>query len=103
MMNQVYEHPYPLLADVRVDQSVAPGTDLTLSGVAKWLACTDKICVPEKAGHAVAMKAGNGQLHPASSQSLHASSPRIPLPLNCTGQCASEGTKTRYSVTLAAS
>src|SRR3546814_13190449 len=34
MMNHVYEHPYALLADVRVDQRVAPGTDLTLSGVA---------------------------------------------------------------------
>src|SRR3546814_7306549 len=48
MMNHVYEHPYALLADMRVDDSVEPGTDLTLSGVANWLACTDKICVPEK-------------------------------------------------------
>ena len=43
MMNHVYEHPYALLADVRVDKGVAPGTDLTLTGIANWLACTDKV------------------------------------------------------------
>src|SRR3546814_5148868 len=48
MMDHVYEHPYALLAEVRVDDSVAPGTDLTLSGIANWLACTDKVCVPER-------------------------------------------------------
>src|SRR3546814_6155812 len=56
MMNHVYEHPYALLAEVRVDERVASGTDLTLSGIANWLACTDKVCVPEKAVISVALK-----------------------------------------------
>ncbi|MGB3319519.1 MAG: protein-disulfide reductase DsbD domain-containing protein, partial [Sphingopyxis granuli] len=66
MMNHVYEHPYALLADVRVDRSVAPGSDLTLTGIANWLACTDKICVPEKAVISVAMRAGDGAVAPAA-------------------------------------
>ena len=66
MMNHVYEHPYALLADIEVDESVAQGSDLTLSGVANWLACTDKVCVPEKAVISVALKAGDGAVPTAS-------------------------------------
>ncbi|MBL0916246.1 MAG: thiol:disulfide interchange protein, partial [Sphingopyxis sp.] len=66
MMNHVYEHPYALLADVTVARDIAPGTDLTLTGIANWLACTDKVCVPEKAVISVALKAGDGQIAPAT-------------------------------------
>ena len=72
MMNHVYEHPYALLADVKVDKSVAPGTDLTLTGIANWLACTDKICVPEKSIVSVALKAGDGTISAASRDRVDA-------------------------------
>src|SRR3546814_4598590 len=48
MMHHVYEHPYALLAEVRVDERVASGTDLPLSGIAHWFACTAKVCVDRK-------------------------------------------------------
>src|SRR3546814_3573257 len=39
---------------------------LTLSGVADWLACTDKVCVPERAVVSVALRAGDGAVTEAS-------------------------------------
>lgn len=58
LMNHVYEQPYALLAKVKVADSVAPGTDLSFSGKAFWLACTDEVCVPEEAIIAVKLTAG---------------------------------------------
>jgi DsbC/DsbD-like thiol-disulfide interchange protein/cytochrome c biogenesis protein CcdA len=58
LMNHVYERPYALLARVNLADSIAPGTDLSFSGKALWLACTDEVCVPEEAMIAVKLTAG---------------------------------------------
>lgn len=100
LMNHVYEHPYALLADVRVDRSVAPGTDLTLTGIANWLACTDKICVPEKAVISVAMKAGDGAIAAGAQQQFDAWRARLPQPLDRAGAWERRGAMVRFGIPL---
>lgn len=100
LMNHVYEHPYALLADVRVDKSVAPGTDLTLTGIANWLACTDKICVPEKAVISVAMKAGDGAIAAGAQQQFDAWRAKLPQPLDRAGRWERRGAMVRFAVPL---
>ena len=100
LMNHVYEHPYALLADVRVDKSVAPGTDLTLTGIANWLACTDKVCVPEKAVISVALKAGDGQIAPATRTQFDAWRARLPQPLDRAGKWERKGDRVRFAIPL---
>ncbi|WP_082796875.1 protein-disulfide reductase DsbD family protein [Sphingopyxis granuli] len=102
MMNHVYEHPYALLADVRVDRSVAPGSDLTLTGIANWLACTDKICVPEKAVISVAMRAGDGAVAPAARRQFDGWRARLPQPLDRPGRWERRGDTLRFAVPLPA-
>ena len=102
MMNHVYEHPYALLADVRVAPDVAPGTDLTLSGVANWLACTDKVCVPERAVVSVAMKAGDGAVPPASRARFDAWRALLPQPLDRAGTWQRQGDTVRFAIPLPA-
>ncbi len=48
LMNHVYEHDYAVLVPLRLPAGTAPGAVLPISVAAKWLACTDKICVPEE-------------------------------------------------------
>ncbi|WP_447750981.1 protein-disulfide reductase DsbD family protein [Sphingopyxis fribergensis] len=103
MMNHVYEHPYALLADVRVDKSVAPGTDLTLSGLAKWLACTDKVCVPEKAVISVALKAGDGSISAAERARFDGWRALLPQPLDRHGTWERRGDMVRFAIPLPAS
>lgn len=103
MMNHVYEHPYVLLADVRIDKSVAPGTDLTLSGVANWLACTDKVCVPEKAVISVALKAGDGAIPAASRARFDGWRALLPQPLDRNGTWERRGNMVRVAIPLPAS
>lgn len=102
MMNHVYEHPYALLADVEVDRSIAPGTDLTLSGVANWLACTDKVCVPEKAVISVALKAGDGKIDAASRTRFDAWRALLPQPLDRHGAWERRGDMVRFGIPLPA-
>ena len=103
MMNHVYEHPYALLAEVQVDKSVAPGTDLTLSGVANWLACTDKVCVPERAVISVALKAGDGKIEPAERTRFDGWRALLPLPLDRHGAWERRGDMLRVAIPLPAS
>lgn len=49
LMNHVYERPYALVAPLTIAADVAPGTRLPITGTARWLACTNEICVPEQA------------------------------------------------------
>lgn len=103
MMNHVYEHPYALLAEVQVDKSVAPGTDLTLSGIANWLACTDKVCVPEKAVISVALKAGDGTIAPAERTRFDGWRALLPQPLDRHGTWERKGEMVRFAIPLPAS
>jgi DsbC/DsbD-like thiol-disulfide interchange protein/cytochrome c biogenesis protein CcdA len=103
MMNHVYEHPYALLADVRIDKSIAPGTDLTLSGVANWLACTDKVCVPEKAVISVTLKAGDGSISAAERTRFDGWRALLPQPLDRAGTWERKGETIRFGIPLPAS
>lgn len=100
MMNHAYEHPYALLADVRVDRSIAPGTDLTFSGLARWLVCSDKLCVPEKAVISVAMKAGDGRISPAVREQFDAWRAKLPQPLDRPGTWERQGNRVRFGIPL---
>ena len=102
MMNHVYEHPYALLAEVTVDEGVAPGSDLTLSGVANWLACTDKVCVPERAVISVALKAGDGAVTGASRTRFDGWRALLPQPLDRHGLWERRGDKVRFAIPLPA-
>ncbi|MBA3940945.1 MAG: thiol:disulfide interchange protein [Sphingopyxis sp.] len=102
MMNHAYERPYALLADVRVDRGVAPGTDLTLSGLANWLACSDTVCVPEKAVIAVKLIAGDGAIAAASRKRFDGWRAALPQPLDRHGTWERRGGRVRFAIPLPA-
>jgi DsbC/DsbD-like thiol-disulfide interchange protein/cytochrome c biogenesis protein CcdA len=58
LMNHVYEHDHAVLVPFRVPASAAPGMVLPIRLKAQWLACTDKICVPEEAELAGSVRVG---------------------------------------------
>ncbi len=49
LMNHVYESEYAVLVPLTVARDARPGTQMAISVEADWLACTDKVCVPERA------------------------------------------------------
>ncbi|MXP26011.1 thiol:disulfide interchange protein [Altererythrobacter indicus] len=49
LMNHVYEGDYAVLVPVSVPAGAVAGRSVPINVEANWLACTDKICVPERA------------------------------------------------------
>lgn len=49
LMNHVFEHDYAVLLPITVPEGAAAGNLAPITVDAAWLACTDRICVPERA------------------------------------------------------
>src|SRR3990170_1048669 len=58
IMNYVYERDYALLVRLKVPAG-ATGT-VPIRAKARWLACTDKICVPEQGAFGLDLTVGTG-------------------------------------------
>jgi DsbC/DsbD-like thiol-disulfide interchange protein len=60
LMNHVYEKEHAILVDLQLDPSIAEGTPLPIKVRGDWLACTDRICVPEGADLSLTLTTGDG-------------------------------------------
>lgn len=60
MTSYVHTGPHLLLAWMNVDRKLAPETTLPITADVNWAACSDRLCVPEKARLSLVMKVGNG-------------------------------------------
>ncbi|MGE4409353.1 MAG: protein-disulfide reductase DsbD family protein [Sphingobium sp.] len=58
LMNHVYEGRYAVLVDLHLPDGLTPGAALPVRAHADWLACTDSICVPERADLALDLIVG---------------------------------------------
>ena len=99
LMNHVYEHDYAVLSELIVPRGAAPGTVLTLTGKARWLACTDKICVPEQAELSLSIKVGGAAQHDPRFDRWRAA---LPAPLGAPAKFALANNTLRVAVPLPA-
>ena len=98
LMNHVYEGPYGILATLTVAPDVAAGTRLPVRVKAQWLACTDKVCVPESGEMALDLVAGDGQVAAADRARFDAWRSHLPRPLGSEATYAIADGKLRLSV-----
>jgi DsbC/DsbD-like thiol-disulfide interchange protein/cytochrome c biogenesis protein CcdA len=98
LMNYVYERDYAVLVRVKVPAD-ARGT-VPIRAEAHWLACTDKICVPEHGELALDLPVGVGTPQRAQFDKWRQALPR---PLASVGHFAVAGDKLRVAIPLPAS
>ena len=98
LMNYVYEHDYAVLARLEVPAG-AHGT-IPIRADARWLACTDKICVPEKGQLSLDLPVGTGTPDRAQFDAWRQA---LPQPLATVGHFASAKDKLRVAIPLPAS
>ncbi len=99
LMNHVYEHDYAVLTELTVPTGATPGSVLALTGKARWLACTDKICVPESADLAVTVRVGANAAHDPRFDRWRTA---LPAPLGAAAKFALAGNVVRVAVPLPA-
>ena len=95
LMNYVYERDYALLADLTLAKPPALGERLPIRASLKYLACTDKICVPESAEVAAEIGAGLPTEVAAAKQAL-------PRPLGAAARFAAANGTLRIGIPLPA-
>ncbi|NML11317.1 thiol:disulfide interchange protein [Sphingobium sp. AR-3-1] len=103
LMNHVYEGPYGVLATLKVAPGIAPGTRLPVRAKAQWLACTDKVCVPESGELTLELVAGDGTVSAADRMRFDGWRTHLPRPLGSQASYAVKDGKLRLSVPFPAS
>ena len=99
LMNHVYKAPYAVLAPFTVPAGAKPGERLPVKVEADWLACTDAICVPERAVLETTVTVG-----PVTSRDPRFDEWRraLPAPLGAEARFAVEGQALRLAVPIPA-
>ena len=100
LMNHVYKGDYALLVPVSVPASAKPGSTARIALDAKWLACTDEICVPESGVLELALPVAEPGGRDARFETWRT---RLPAPLGTPAHFALAGDTVRFGVPLPAS
>jgi DsbC/DsbD-like thiol-disulfide interchange protein/cytochrome c biogenesis protein CcdA len=100
LMNHVFEHDYAVLVPFRLSRDARPGSVVPISVEADWLACTDKICVPEHAVLQTSLTvAAPGSTAQPSAQ-FDQWRMRLPAPLGAPVKFALDGGRIRLAIPL---
>jgi len=98
LMNYVYEQDYAVLVRLKVPADARDTVPITAD--AHWLACTDKICVPEQGQLSLELPVGSGTPNRAQFDAWRQA---IPQPLGSTARFEKAGDKLRLAIPLPAS
>lgn len=86
LMNHVYEREYAVLVPFTVPAGAVPGSRLPVRVSARWLACTEEICVPESADLAAEVQVRSGHVRSGQARPLPSAfaewTRRLPAPLD---------------------
>lgn len=91
LMNHVYEEPHAVLVDLRIPDTFQIGETVPVDVAANWLACTDKICVPQQGRFILQLKTGDGAIDGASRAQFDLWRATIPVPLDQPARYAIDG------------
>ncbi|MBB3764307.1 protein-disulfide reductase DsbD family protein [Sphingomicrobium lutaoense] len=98
LVNYVYKKDHALLATLRVPQ--APAGALTIRGEGRWLACTDKVCVPEKGSFSLVLPVGEG---PDRSAEFDQFRRKLPRPIATPATFEAQGDRLSLAIPVPAS
>jgi thiol:disulfide interchange protein len=100
LMNHVFYGDYALLTNVAIPAGLAAGIPIPLRIKARWLACTDRICVPEDAEFGAVLTVGDGQITTQSRARFDSWRQKLARPLGSEAAFAVSGNKVRLSIPL---
>ena len=79
LASYVHKGAFTLLTDLNLNDDVAPGTSITLRVNLSWLACSDTLCVPERATLDLLLTAGDGTTNAAAAPVFRAAKAALPV------------------------
>jgi DsbC/DsbD-like thiol-disulfide interchange protein/cytochrome c biogenesis protein CcdA len=103
LMNHVFNGDHALLVPLVVPAGLAPGTPLPIRLRGEWLACTDKVCVPERADLSLDLIVGDGAAGVAERARFDGWRAKLPRPLGSPASFARSGDTIRLAIPYPAS
>jgi DsbC/DsbD-like thiol-disulfide interchange protein/cytochrome c biogenesis protein CcdA len=103
LMNHVFEGDYAVVAPLRVAPDAAVDGPFELTGKAFYLACTDKICVPQEARLRAVVGVGQAPNGAREDPRFAAFQSALAAPLDQPARFAVEGDRLRIAIPLPAS
>ena len=97
-MNYIYKTPHAILVDVKIAPNVAMGTKLPIGVDAEWLACTDRVCVPQRGSLALELVVGAGKVEASQRTQFDAWRAALPVPLDRAARYAVNGKAIQIAV-----
>lgn len=101
LASYVHEGPFTLLAELRLDRTVAVGTSLPVRANLSWLACSDRLCVREHATLDLKLKAGDGAAEVADAKLFEMARKALPVAGQAKLSIARIGQAWRFSISHA--
>ncbi len=98
LMNHVFMGPYALLAELHLPAGMKPGQVVPVALDAHWLACTDKVCVPEQAQLSLSLTVGNGAVSADARQRFDDWRAALPRPLGSDAHYVVDGDRLRVAI-----
>ncbi len=103
LMNHVFNGEHALLIPFTVPAGLPPGAELPLRLTGDWLACTDRVCVPERAEMALDLKVGDGTVTATDRAQFDRWRMQLPRPIGGTSRFGVEGGTVRIAIPYPAS
>ena len=103
LMNHVYESEFAVLVPLTLPADAKVGAALPVRVTAKWLVCTDQVCVPEQADLATTVTVGAPGAAIPRDPRFAAWQQRLPAPLGAPARFQIDGRTLRIGVPLPAS
>ena len=102
LMNYVYEGPYAQLVTLKIPAGLKPGTALPIGAKLRYLACTDRICVPETAELSMRLSVGAPGAAPSRQAEFDSYRRALPRPLGSDAHFELRDEKVRIAIPLPA-
>lgn len=99
LMNHVYDREHAVLVPLRAPANARPGNVIPVTLDARWLACTDEVCVPEQGRLTAQVRIGQAARPDPRFDAWRA---RLPAPLDAPAHFAVAANSLRLAVPLPA-
>jgi DsbC/DsbD-like thiol-disulfide interchange protein/cytochrome c biogenesis protein CcdA len=100
LMNHVYKGDYTLLVPLTLGKDMVVGTSIPIATNLNFLACSDTLCVPQRATLRTQLKVGDGAVTPADRAKFDSFRTKMPKPLGTGALFQRDGKTVRLDIPL---
>lgn len=93
-----YDNEILLLADVKVPANLSINDEIVIGGLAKWIVCDDKACLPDRAKVSLMLKVGDGELSSKTTERFTIARSKQAIPVEWPASFTTTNNKVAFKI-----